>query len=419
MMRIGYACLTIGVAHTAIQSCMLRSATSQRLAAIIAANLEALDQMIDYNIANGIMLFRISSDIIPFGSNPVNQLDWATMSADHLRTIGDKIRRSGLRVSMHPGQYTVLNSPDPDIAARAADDLRYHTRFLDSLGVSCEHKIILHIGGVYGDKKAAIDRFAENFRKLDESVRSRLVIENDDKSYTITDVLAIGRQLRIPVVFDNLHHAVNGGIPSASDAHWIAECAATWQTRDGVQKIHYSQQDPHKRAGSHAGSIAIRPFLTFVESLGTLSPDIMLEVKDKNLSAVKCVNCLTKQARIVTLEKEWRRYKYKVLESSPTAYNQIRALLKDKSAYPALAFYDLIEGALACEFSPGNCVNAAQHVWGYFKDQATATEMADFQRRIAQIEQAPLAVARLKRLLWKLAIRYQQSYLLQSLYFNL
>jgi len=110
---------------------------------------------------------------------------------------------------MHPGQYTVLNSPNEEVGARTIDDLNYHTRVLDSLGVGVEHKIVLHIGGIYNDKKQAIKRFITNYHHLDDSVKGRLVLENDDKSYNVNDVLEIGTILNAPVIFDNLHNEIN------------------------------------------------------------------------------------------------------------------------------------------------------------------------------------------------------------------
>jgi len=187
--RIGYACITLGVYNVNYRTCRQTNATTELLMQIIAHNLDALERAIDYNQRNGIHLFRISSDLIPFGSSPVNQLSWWELFAPQLAQIGKKIQQAGMRVSMHPGQYTVLNSTSESVVQNAIDDLVYHNRFLDSLGVGSSHKIILHVGGVYGDKIQAMSRFKSIWSSLDESIQRRLVLENDDKSYTISDVL--------------------------------------------------------------------------------------------------------------------------------------------------------------------------------------------------------------------------------------
>ena len=291
-MRIGYACLTVGVPATDQKSCRMKNATEARLKELISHNIKSLENIIDYNIINNIKLFRISSGLIPFGSSPVNVLPWWDIFAPKLSNIGEKIKNSGMRVSMHPGQYTVLNSPNDAVVNRATEDLNYHARVLDSLGVGTENKIILHIGGIYYNKQQGITRFIANYNYLDDSVKRRLVIENDDKSYNICDVLEIGTMLKIPVVFDNLHNEINSCDKEKSDAYWINECQKTWQKKDGKQKIHYSQQDYAKKPGSHSGFIRIAEFQEFCAKLGKKDIDIMLEVKDKNCSAVKCISCL-------------------------------------------------------------------------------------------------------------------------------
>ena len=418
-MSIGYACLNIGTPNTNIRSVMQRNATPEKLTEVTAHNLAALEKMIDYNRKNGIKLFRISSDLIPFGSSPVNALPWWDIHAEAFQHIGAKIRKSGIRVSFHPGQYTVLNSPDEDVVARAILDLAYHAKMLECLGVDNQHKIVLHVGGIYGDKKEALERFEQNFRRLPEAVQNRLIIENDDRLYNIEEVLELAHRLQIPAVYDNLHHAINPPPSGGTDPYWIAEAKKTWKAADGNQKIHYSQQAPGKRPGAHIDTIDLKTFLTFHEQLEDKQIDIMLEVKDKNLSAIKCQNATTTAPKSVLLEKEWGRYKYAVLERSPAVYQTIRTLLKDKEAYPVQEFYRLIETAFAEEPHPGYAENAAAHVWGYFKKHATKAERRQYQKNLVNYRNNTGTRAALKRQLFKLAEKYEADYLLQSLYFYL
>jgi len=418
-MSIGYACLNIGTPNTNIRSVMQRNATPEKLMEVTAHNLAALEKMIDYNRKNDIKLFRISSDLIPFGSSPVNTLPWWDIHAEAFQHIGAKIRKSGMRVSFHPGQYTVLNSPDEDVVARAILDLAYHAKMLECLGVDNQHKIVLHVGGIYGDKKEALQRFEPNFRRLPEAVQNRLIIENDDRLYNIEEVLELADRLQIPAVYDNLHHAINPPKSGGTDPYWIAEAKKTWKAADGNQKIHYSQQAPGKRPGAHTDTINLETFLTFHEQLEDKQIDIMLEVKDKNLSAIKCRNATTTAPKAKLLEKEWGRYKYAVLERSPAVYQAIRSLLKDKEAYPVQEFYRLIDSAFAAETHPGYAENAAAHVWGYFKKQATEAERRQYERDLANYRNGTGTLVILKRHLFKLAEKYESEYLLQSLYFYL
>jgi len=416
-MSIGYACLNIGTPNTNIRSVMQRNATPEKLTEVTAHNLEALEKMVDYNIANDIRLYRISSDLIPFGSSPVNSLDWPEIHKEAFERIGSKIRKSGMRVSLHPGQYTVLNSPTQDVVERAITDLIYHDKILTALGTDMSNKIVLHVGGIYGDKEAALNRFTANFQSLPESVQNRLIIENDDSLYNIEDILGLANRLQIPAVYDNLHHAINPPPSGGTEQYWIAEAKKTWKESDGNQKIHYSQQASGKRLGAHTDTIDLETFSRFHNQLEDPTIDIMLEVKDKNLSAIKCQNATTATPKPLLLEKEWGRYKYATLERSLAVYQAIRTLLKDKETYPVQEFYRLIDATFAEEIRPGYAENAAAHVWGYFKKYATDAERRQYEKNLTNYRNGSGTRATLKRHLYRLAQKYDSEYLLQSLYF--
>ena len=303
-MRIGYACIALAVGGTELKNCTMKNASPERLLSLISNNLHALDAMIDYNIKNNIRLYRISSDLVPFGSSLARDLPWEVENEPLLCSIREKIAASGMRVSMHPGQYTVLSSPDAGVVQRSVEDLRYHARVLDSLAPGQEHKIVLHGGGKYGDTKSAMQRFVSAYRDLDGSIARRLVLENDGSIYTISEVLELSGTIDAPVIYDNLHNTLNPADETNDDAYWIAQAAPTWGIADGPQKLHYSQPHPLKTRGAHSDFIAIDPFLEFCHRLPSPSLDIMLEVKDKNLSALRCILC-TSPHSFSALEEEW------------------------------------------------------------------------------------------------------------------
>lgn len=419
-MSIGYACLTRGVADLSYKTCRKQNATEENLLSLIEHNLNTLEAMIDYNHQNAIRLFRMSSDIIPFGSDfSVNDLDWSKNFKEQFDRIGEKVNDYGMRVSMHPGQYTVLNSLNEDVVKRAIDDLTYHTQFIDSLNVDASHKIILHIGGVYGNKDEAIDRFISVYKKLDQSIKDRLIIENDDRLYTIEDVLSISEQTGAPVVYDNLHHFINPGESLGNDRMWIERAKETWSMNDGRAKVHYSQQQLNAREGAHSQTVRIKEFMDYYESVKDLDIDIMLEVKDKNLSAVKCVLATKDEGAMKDLEKEWSKYKYAVLERSPKSYQSIRELLKDKDSYPVVPFYERIEEALDMPLSAGVVINGIEHVWGYFKNKVSDTEKNRYVRYKEEVLSDVSNLPKLKRMLRKLAVKHDIFYLIESYYFDL
>ncbi len=417
MINFGYACLALGVVGTQMKSCKMRTATPERLREIITQNLQALMQLVQYNKENDIYLFRVSSDLIPFGSSPVNTIHWKEEFADTFEKIGKAIADAGMRISMHPGQYTVINSPDEDVVNRAIADLEYHEQVLRLLQTDSGSKIILHVGGAYGDKTAAMKRFCRNWARLSDRVRSRIVLENDERIYNIADVLDIAGHLGVPAVFDTLHHSINLPSQNLSETDWILQCAKTWKSSDGRQKIHYSQQDSEGKPGAHSKSIYTEPFLKFYETVQYMDLDMMLEVKDKNLSAIKCGLLVSDTNNMYTLEREWAKYKYNVLEHSQSAYLTIRALLKDKRAYPVVQFYSILEHTLDEPLETNNAVNALLHVWGYFKKFAQPDEKKRFFSALDKYKSSAAKLATVKNQLHKLAKKYDERYLLQSYYF--
>ena len=416
-MAIGYACKTTGVRSTSMRTCHLKDATEDRLREIIEHNLAALNRTIDYNIENNIRLFRISSDLIPFGSSSVNSIKWWEDFGDELKTIGQKIKGSQMRVSLHPGQYTVLNAVKSEVVKKAIADLAYHAKILDRLGLDATHKIVLHIGGAYQDKKASTKRFLANYGLLDESIKRRLVIENDDKIYNIKDALDISLRLKIPIIFDNLHHEINPAGKEKDEYAWITLCKKTWQKQDGKQKIHYAQQAKEKQKGSHADTIRLDPFLAFYRRINRDDLDIMLEVKDKNLSCVKCINCTTDDLDQAILAQEWRRYKYTVLERAPALYTVIRKGFATGAGLSPVSFYKLIEESLESPGDIGSHTKAFQQVWRSFYKVATEKEKKTFQRNLESYQKQQVGIDKVKKQLKKLAEKYKQEYLTDSYYF--
>jgi len=201
-----------------------------------------------------------------------------------------------MRISMHPDQFTLINSPDPAIFERSSAELAYHARVLDLLGLDLTAKMQIHAGGVYGDKKASLDRFCARFERLDVKIRRRLVVENDDRQYSLADCLAVSRRTGTPVLFDSFHHQLNSNGEDTAAALRLA--AATWGKSDGLLMVDYSSQKKGERPGAHAESIDLRSFAGFIAAGGALDFDIMLEIKDKEKSALRARRFLAKISRI-------------------------------------------------------------------------------------------------------------------------
>ncbi len=285
MIRIGYACINTRL-PSPNRTCRLKNASPERIIDLGRQNLGALLDILRWNRDHGIRVFRISSETVPFGSHEVNRGDWPETLRPELDRIGRFVRDNGMRVSMHPGQFTVLNSPRRTVVDNAVAELVYHARLLDELGVDPAHKIILHVGGVYGDRDAAVRRFETVHAGLPDAVKRRLVVENDEKSYTAEAAVSIAESLSIPMIFDAFHHACLPSFQGRSLRWIIGRAARTWTERDGRPKIHYSDQWPGKPAGAHSAGVDLDAFRTFYTGIRDLDLDIMLEVKDKERSVL-------------------------------------------------------------------------------------------------------------------------------------
>jgi UV DNA damage endonuclease len=291
-MKIGYPCLNRSIGCTSSRTFRLRSYSPPRLVETVRGNLLCLHRILEFNQKNGLLFFRITSDLVPFASHPVCAVPWPETFAAEFAAIGAFIKGNGMRISMHPDQFTLINSPDPEIFRRSAAELNYHARVLDLLGLDLTAKIQIHGGGVYGDKAKSLDRFCSRFERLAQSVRRRLVVENDDRQYSVADCLAINRRTEIPVLFDSFHHQLNRNGEDPAEALLLA--AATWGKRDGLPMVDYSSQKNGERSGSHAESIDLRDFAAFIATAGGLDFDIMLEIKDKEKSALRARRFLAK-----------------------------------------------------------------------------------------------------------------------------
>jgi len=196
---------------------------------------------------------------------------------------------------MHPGQYTILNTLDSRVLSNSIRELQYHADVLDALGLDASAKIQIHVGGVYGDKDESIWRFIEQYRSLDEAIRRRLVIENDDRSYTVDDCLRIHRETVVPILFDVFHHELTFSGVSITDA--LADITRTWQPYDGITMVDFSGQRASGPKVGHMESIDASHFQRFLTATQHFDFDLMLEIKDKEISALKAVEIARKDKR--------------------------------------------------------------------------------------------------------------------------
>jgi UV DNA damage endonuclease len=293
-LRLGYACVNTTL-PSAARTVRLANATPNRLREMIAANLDALEEIVRWNADHDIRVFRLTSNLIPFASHPVNTLPWWDEFAERLCAVGLLLAEAGARISTHPGQYTVLSSARPSVAAAAIAELDYHDRLLTALGLDRSHKVVLHVGSGAAGGRLAARRFAAAFDRLSDGARARLVLENDERR-PLADVLDLAADIGVPVVFDVFHHSLAPSLEGLDTRDLVQAAGATWRAKDGRQEVHFSTQAPGKRRGAHADSVDLEVFAAFADEVGDLPLDCVLEVKDKEQSVLRARELLRTHA---------------------------------------------------------------------------------------------------------------------------
>ena len=297
-MKIGYPCINQTLDCSSSRTFRLASYSEERLISTVAENLACLQRILEFNVAHSFYFFRLTSDLVPFASHAVNTYNWQSHFKETFRQLGSYIKSNNMRISMHPDQFVVLNSPNEQTVKNSIAELVYQSTVLDLMELDSTAKLQIHGGGAYGDKTSSIHRFADVYHtQLPASVKARLCVENDDRSYTLQDCLVLHELTGMPVIFDNFHHeCVNNGEPMHDAVQMAAE---TWQPdRDGILMMDYSSQHHGERKGKHVQSIEEPLFHDFLTETEGLDMDIMLEIKDKETSAAKAVEIARSLGRL-------------------------------------------------------------------------------------------------------------------------
>jgi UV DNA damage endonuclease len=272
----------------------------------LGVSLDHLEAILGYLADNDIRFYRMATGLAPYASHPtlIDFRDAPRRFAARLAEVGRTARDRGIRLSSHPGQYTVLNSEDAEVQRLAAVELEVQAELMDAMGLGPESVVILHVGGIAGGVDAGLDRFERGFALLSDAARARLVIENDDRTYALCDVLRLSERIGRPVAWDILHHHCNDPerIP---DREALERALATWP--EGVTpKVHYStpktaMEERKRKVGrrverslvlpqlrAHADVIDPIAFEQFArETAAGLDFDVMLEAKGKDLALLR------------------------------------------------------------------------------------------------------------------------------------
>ncbi len=310
-LKLGFAVKVLGAAG-------LKSNDSRRWqqGPHLRVSLKYLHKILDYLEANGIRMYRMSSDIAPYVTHPdMPQLHGMIEEcAEELKALGKRARTLGLRLSFHPSQFIVLNSPDPVLVQKSIADLAAQTQMLDLMELGPEAVLVVHAGGTYGDIDTGSVRWIETYKLLAPAIRRRLVLENDDLRYSASDVLKIHEATGVPLIFDHQHFwCLN---PERLEPRKTVErFLATWPR--GVRpKIHFSsprtelRELKRKNRKTKKKMVVLQPpvwtghadfcqpfeFIGMMRLLDGLKFDVMLEAKSKDLALLRLERDLQRYA---------------------------------------------------------------------------------------------------------------------------
>lgn len=293
-MNLGYACINTTLSRmkpkiTTNRGMIKRTFLERGLpyaSELALENAKDLMKILQWNNENGIKAFRVSSDIIPWGTEyDFKSLPDYQRIKEQLQRCGMYATNNGIRLTTHPGPYVVLTSPKENVVSNAIADLEVHGKIFDLLNLSRSpyNKINIHCNGVYGDKQSAMDRFCHNFERLSDRVQSRLTVENDDKTsmYSILDLMYIHKRTGIPIVFDYHHHIFNDGGMSEREALELA--LSTWPK--GIKPIvHYSESKSIHESNGGLKPQAHSDLIYKLPDTYGYDVDIMVEAKLKELA---------------------------------------------------------------------------------------------------------------------------------------
>ncbi len=306
--RLGYVAIALrlpnvtsssNVTYTYYQKLTTDEEKINKLKQVSHSNLIDLKKILEYNIKNNIHFYRITSALIPLATHPDVNWDYRSIFNDDFKLIGGIIKNSNMRVDTHPDQFNVINSVDDKIVENTKRNLWFHANLFKDIEYPLG-KMVLHVGSAAGGKKAALKRFENNFKSYPEEIRSKLILENDDKTFTAKEVLQLCENLGIPMVLDVHHNICNNDGDSIMEL--LPYIFNTWKEEVLPPKLHFSSPKDGPNDRKHADFIDGQHFVEFIENckLFNKNIDIMIEAKKKDLALYDLVFSIKK------LRKDWK-----------------------------------------------------------------------------------------------------------------
>jgi UV DNA damage endonuclease len=290
-MTFGYACINLSISDK-FKTITVKSANKlteieliHKVKNITLHNLNLTYKILQWNIENDIYMYRLTSNLIPLVTHSLLK-NWNWWDDQDIIDICNNIKAfvisNNIRISFHVSPFCVINSPRIEVLNSSIEILQYHNTISNMLGINI---LVLHVGGIYNDKKSAINRFIINFKTLPIDIQNKIVLENDDKSFNVEDVLNICKVLNIRMCVD-FHHD-RCFISDNKIDNYLDDIIKTWN--DEIPKCHISSGKDSTTNKSHADYINENDFNYYLNLINN-NFDVMFESKSKELSILKLKN---------------------------------------------------------------------------------------------------------------------------------
>lgn len=296
--RLGYVAIALNlpkvtssssVTYTNYQKLSNEEQKLNKLKQVTLSNLDDLYKILQYNLEHQVHFYRITSALVPLATHPeVVNWDYRKIFKIDLTRLGRFIRDNNMRVDTHPDEFNVINSIREEVVDSSKRNLWSHVHLFEDLDYP-NGKMVLHIGGAQGGKEASIKRFIDNFKNFPVEITSKLMLENDDKTFTAAEVLYICKEVSSPIVFDVHHHNCNNSGETVESL--LKDIFLTWDNQPLPAKFHFSTPRETEKDRKHADFINAEDFVAFVELCKPLDKDfdVMLEAKNKDQALFQLV----------------------------------------------------------------------------------------------------------------------------------
>lgn len=266
----------------------------KKLKSVTFSNIDDLETILKYNIENNIHFYRLTSKLIPLATHTDVMWDYERYFSKEFRRIGEIIKKANMRVDFHPDQFNVINSVKEKVVEDTLRNLNHAVHLYELMDYP-QGKLVIHVGSSAGGREESINRFIKNIKEFPKEIKNRIILENDDKTFTAKEVLYICNEAKIPMVVDIHHHKCNNNEDNIRNL--LLQIFNTWSNEQLPPKIHFSSPKEGELDRKHADYINVEDFASFLD-LAKESVDedfdVMIEAKKKDLALFQLIKDLKK-----------------------------------------------------------------------------------------------------------------------------